>query len=44
MVISSDEDAGEVDNSIYISMRAQETTVVVPNGSHYRDSQYLSEE
>ena len=24
----------------YISMRAPETTVVVPNGSHYRDSQY----
>ena len=23
----------------YISMRATETTVVVPNGSHYRDSQ-----
>ena len=23
----------------YISMRAPETTVVVPNGSHYRDSQ-----
>ena len=22
----------------YISMRAPETTVVVPNGSHYRDS------
>ena len=26
----------------YISMRAPETTVVVPNGSHYRDSQYCS--
>ena len=26
----------------YISMRAPETTVVVPNGSHYRDSQYSS--
>ena len=25
----------------YISMRAPETTVVVPNGSHYRDSQYI---
>ena len=25
----------------YISMRAPETTVVVPNGSHYRDSQYM---
>ena len=24
----------------YISMRAPETTAVVPNGSHYRDSQY----
>ena len=23
----------------YISMRAPETTVVIPNGSHYRDSQ-----
>ena len=27
----------------YISMRAPETTVVVPNGSHYRDSQYNRE-
>ena len=26
----------------YISMQAPETTMVVPNGSHYRDSQYSS--
>ena len=26
----------------YISMRAPETTVVIPNGSHYRDSQYIT--
>ena len=25
----------------YISMQAPETTVVVPNGSHYRDSQFI---
>ena len=28
----------------YISMRAPETTVVVPNGSHYRDSRYIDRE
>ena len=33
-------EAVRVEPAQYISMRAPETTVVVPNGSHYRDSQY----